>query len=59
MTPHDTGSVITYHADITFKGVAKLAAPLASLALHKLGNDTEKKLTAVLNAMATPGRESS
>ncbi|HEX7307975.1 SRPBCC family protein [Lentzea sp.] len=39
---------ITYHAHLEFTGLAKLGAPVAKLALEKLGNDTEKSLVRVL-----------
>ncbi|GGU40754.1 SRPBCC family protein [Lentzea flava] len=39
---------IAYHAHLEFTGLAKLGAPVAKLALEKLGNDTEKSLIRVL-----------
>ncbi|MDX8028703.1 SRPBCC family protein [Lentzea sp. BCCO 10_0856] len=39
---------IGYHAHVEFNGLAKLGAPVAKLALEKLGNDTEKNLIRVL-----------
>lgn len=39
---------ITYHADITFHGAAKLATPIAKVAFEKLGNDTEENLRRIL-----------
>ncbi len=39
---------IAYHAHLEFTGMAKLGAPVAKLALEKLGNDTEKSLIRVL-----------
>ncbi|MET9628600.1 SRPBCC family protein [Lentzea sp. NPDC006480] len=39
---------ISYHAHVDFRGIAKLGAPVAKLALEKLGNDTEKNLIRVL-----------
>ncbi|MDQ2846843.1 MAG: SRPBCC family protein [Actinomycetota bacterium] len=48
--PHaDGGSEVTYRADIELHGAAKLAAPAVKLVFEKLGNDTEKQLTEVLN----------
>ncbi|GLW90096.1 SRPBCC family protein [Actinokineospora globicatena] len=35
---------LVYHAHIEFHGAAKLATPVAKIALEKLGNDTEKNL---------------
>jgi carbon monoxide dehydrogenase subunit G len=49
--PAGSGSEITYRADIEMKGAAKLAAPVVKLALEKIGNDTEKQMIEVLNAM--------
>lgn len=39
---------ISYHAHVDFRGIAKLGAPVAKLALEKLGDDTEKNLVRVL-----------
>ncbi|MEU0879302.1 SRPBCC family protein [Lentzea sp. NPDC005914] len=39
---------ISYHAHVDFHGLAKLGAPVAKLALEKLGSDTEKNLIRVL-----------
>jgi carbon monoxide dehydrogenase subunit G len=39
---------IGYHAHLELNGLAKLGAPVAKLALEKLGNDTEKSLIRVL-----------
>ncbi|GAB2609440.1 SRPBCC family protein [Kribbella endophytica] len=52
VTPRGTGSSITYTNTIDFQGAAKLANPLAKLVFEKVGNDTEKQLTDVLNALA-------
>jgi carbon monoxide dehydrogenase subunit G len=45
------GSVITYQADLEMKGAAKLLSPAMKLVFEKLANDTEKQMTAVLNAL--------
>lgn len=50
--PAGTGSEVTYHADLELHGAAKLATPLAKIGFEKLGNDTEKQLTEVLNGLA-------
>ncbi|MFD9706248.1 SRPBCC family protein [Lentzea sp. NPDC059081] len=42
---------IAYHAHLEFTGLAKLGAPVAKLALEKLGNDTEKSLIRVLGSV--------
>jgi carbon monoxide dehydrogenase subunit G len=39
---------IAYHAHLEFTGLAKLGAPVAKLALEKLGTDTERSLIRVL-----------
>lgn len=46
-----SGSVITYHADIEMKGAAKLATPAIKIVFEKLGNDTARQMTDVLNAL--------
>ncbi|USX52734.1 SRPBCC family protein [Lentzea sp. HUAS12] len=42
---------IAYHAHVEFNGLAKFGAPVAKLALEKLGTDTEKSLVRVLGAV--------
>lgn len=50
--PDGTGSEITYRADIQMHSVAgRLASPAVKLIFEKLGNDTERQLVAVLNAL--------
>ncbi len=49
--PASGGSEITYQADIEMIGAAKLAAPIIKLAFEKLGNDTAKQMTEVLNKL--------
>ncbi|MFD9701700.1 SRPBCC family protein [Lentzea sp. NPDC059081] len=51
VTPDGTGSSITYTNDLELKGAAKLAAPLGKVVFEKLGNDTEKQLTEVLDRL--------
>jgi carbon monoxide dehydrogenase subunit G len=46
-----SGSEITYHADIEMRGLAKLAAPAIKLIFEKIGNDTVKQMSEVLNAL--------
>lgn len=46
-----SGSEITYVADLTMHGVAKLATPVMKLEFEKLANDTEKQMTLVLNRL--------
>lgn len=52
VTPSGAGSSVTYTNDLEFSGVATLAAPLAKVVFEKLGNDTEKQLTEVLDGLA-------
>ncbi|MGI5506939.1 SRPBCC family protein [Lentzea sp. CA-135723] len=42
---------IGYHAHVEFNGLAKLGAPVAKLAMEKLGTDTERSLIRVLGAV--------
>lgn len=51
VTPSGGGSSITYTNTIDFHGVAKVANPLAKVVFEKVGNDTEKQLTEVLNSL--------
>ena len=39
---------VTYHADLTLQGVAKLASPAAKIAFEKLGDETVTSLTRAL-----------
>ena len=50
-----TGSELTYRADLTMHGLAKLLSPLMKVVFEKLANDTEKQMTAVLNGL--PAKE--
>lgn len=49
----ETGSVITYVADLEMHGVAMLLNPLMQLAFEKIADDTQKQLTTVLNQLLT------
>ncbi|MFD5830932.1 SRPBCC family protein [Lentzea sp. NPDC060358] len=51
VVPEGTGSKITYTNELHFHGAAKLATPIAKVVFEKLGNDTERQLTDVLNGM--------
>lgn len=44
ITADGEGSTVVYTADFSFKGVAKLVAPLLAPALKKLGDNAEKGL---------------
>lgn len=50
--PDAEGTELTYRNEIEFNGAAKLAAPAAKLVFEKVGIDTEKKLTEVLNGLS-------
>ena len=43
-----TSTEITYHANIEFNGLAKLADPLAGIAFERVGKETEEQMTAAL-----------
>lgn len=47
----DGGSTVTYRAEFTFTGLAKVAAPLLKPFLEKLGNDTEAQLKQALDRL--------
>ena len=42
--PRGEGTTVTYRADLEFKGVARLVAPLLAPALRKLGDEAERGL---------------
>lgn len=46
-----SGSTVTYRADLTMHGPAKLLNPVMKLAFDRLANDTEKQMTKVLNGL--------
>lgn len=46
--PHGAGSRVTYTADFTFKGLARLATPFLGGAFKKLGDEAEEGLRAAL-----------
>jgi len=51
--PAGNGTQLTYHAELNISGVmGKLAAPATKLLFEKLGRDTERQLTEVLNSRA-------
>ncbi|MBD8870198.1 SRPBCC family protein [Nocardioides donggukensis] len=49
--PHGTGSRVTYTADFTFKGLAKLAQPFLGGAFKKLGDEAEQGLREALGKL--------
>jgi carbon monoxide dehydrogenase subunit G len=48
----DTGSAITYHAQIEFHGLAKLATPFLKSEFEELGDKTVEQMTNVLNGLS-------
>lgn len=50
--PDGTGTELTYRNEVELNGAAKLAGPAVKLVFEKIGVDTEKKLTEVLNALS-------
>jgi carbon monoxide dehydrogenase subunit G len=49
--PAGTGSRLTYRADLTMKGAAKVLNPVMKIVFEKLANDVEKQMTTVLNQL--------
>lgn len=47
----DTGSAITYHAQIEFHGLAKLATPFLKSEFEELGDKTVAQMTSVINGL--------
>lgn len=45
------GSTVVYHAEFTFSGLSKIAAPLLKPFLDKLGNDTAEQLKSALDRL--------
>jgi hypothetical protein len=48
---NDSGSRVTYRADLEMKGAEKILNPVMKLVFEKLASDTEKQLSAVLNRL--------
>lgn len=49
--PDGTGTSITYDANVTFNGLAKLADPVAGVMFEKLAKETVEQMTATLEAL--------
>lgn len=49
MTPTTGGTELTYRAEFTFKGAARLVAPLLAPAFKRLGDEAEKGLRDALS----------
>ena len=45
------GSVVTYRAELTMHGAAKLLTPVMKVVFEKLARDTEKQLRKVLDGL--------
>lgn len=52
VVPDGGGSEITYKAVIEMHGLAKIAEPVTKLLLEKMGTDTVKDMTEVLNGLS-------
>lgn len=50
-SPSGTGTTITYHAQIEFHGLAKLAGPFLQSEFERLGDQTEQQMTTVINGL--------
>jgi carbon monoxide dehydrogenase subunit G len=50
--PVASGTEVTYNANIEMHGLAKLASPAIKIVFEKIGNDTKRQMTSVLNALA-------
>ena len=48
---HDGGSTITYHAQIEFHGIAKIAGPFLQSEFDGLGDKTAEQMTRAINAL--------
>lgn len=55
VTPQAGGATVEYKAEMTFKGIAGVIAPLLSPFLKKLGDDTQAQLLQTLDAKAGAG----
>ncbi len=51
LTPSGSATTVTYHAEIEFHGLAKLAGPFLQSEFERLGDATEKQLTQVINGL--------
>lgn len=49
--PSGAGTSITYHAQIVFHGVAKLAGPFLQSEFESLGDQTAAQMTTTINAL--------
>jgi carbon monoxide dehydrogenase subunit G len=52
VTRSESGSIITYRADLKMHGPAVLISPAMKLVFEKLASDTEQQMTRVLNDLA-------
>lgn len=49
--PAGNSTTITYHAEIVFHGLAKLATPFLQSEFDELGDKTQEQLTRVINSL--------
>jgi carbon monoxide dehydrogenase subunit G len=54
VTATAAGALITYHAQIEFHGIAKLAGPFLQSEFDGLGDKTAGQITRVINALKRP-----
>ncbi len=52
--PSDIGATVTYDADLTLRGVARLANPLLALAFRRIGDRAARGLRNALEAAPLP-----
>jgi carbon monoxide dehydrogenase subunit G len=52
LSPDGEGTVVSYTADFTFTGAAKLAWPLLDAGLQKIGHDAAKQMAECLDRLA-------
>jgi carbon monoxide dehydrogenase subunit G len=54
LRPAGSGTEVTYRVELEMHGLAKLATPVLKIEFEKLGTESVTRLTAALNALATP-----
>jgi len=55
VTPHGTGSRVSYRAQLELHGLAKLAGPVVKLVFEKVASATRDQMIDVLNQLAVAG----
>ncbi|MFI7588069.1 SRPBCC family protein [Spongisporangium articulatum] len=51
LVDNETGTTITYRANIAFHGIAKLAGPFLQRTFEKLADETREQMTRTINAL--------